>query len=59
MESFRRELQREETQELVKVVKLDSKALAEAREEALKLESRANVYGDTPPAERRRSTPSQ
>jgi len=45
-----------ETLELVKVVQLGPEALAEARAEALKLETRAykiskNVYGHTPPAE--------
>jgi hypothetical protein len=45
-----------ETLELVKVVQLDPKALAEARAAALKLEKNAyknskNVYAHTPPAE--------
>ncbi len=42
-----------ETLELVKVIKLDPKALAEVRAQALELEMRANVYGTTPPAEQR------
>ena len=36
---------------LVKVVHLSPSALAEARTEALKLETRASTYGRTPPAE--------
>ena len=47
-----------ETLELVEVVQLDPKALAEASAKALDLEKRAymlskNVYGGTPPADRR------
>jgi hypothetical protein len=41
----------QETLELVDVVKLSPKELAEVRAEALELEERANVYGSTPPAE--------
>jgi len=40
-----------ETMELVKVIKLDGKALAKARAAAMQLETRAYVYGLTPPAE--------
>lgn len=40
-----------EEMELVKVEQLSSAALAEARDEALKLEERAYVYGRTEPAE--------
>ncbi len=43
----------QETLELVEVVKLDPEALAEIRAEALALETRAYVYGQTPPAEKR------
>jgi hypothetical protein len=43
-----------ETLELVRVVKLSPAELAKAREEALQLEARANVYGQTPPIEQRR-----
>ena len=45
--------EQQEEMELVKVVQLDSKALAEVRAQALELEKRANVYGTTPPAEQR------
>jgi len=41
----------QETLELVDVVQLSPKELAEVRDEALELEERANVYGSTPPAE--------
>jgi hypothetical protein len=41
----------QETLELVDVEELSPKALAEVRDEALALETRANVYGRTPPAE--------
>jgi hypothetical protein len=41
----------QETLELVDVVELNPKELAEVRDEALELEERANVYGSTPPAE--------
>jgi hypothetical protein len=37
---------------LNKIVRLKGAALAKARTEALKLETRANVYGSTPPAKR-------
>src|SRR5262245_7650578 len=40
-----------ETLGLVEVVKLDPEALAKARAEALELETRASVYGRTPPVE--------
>jgi hypothetical protein len=40
---------------LQKVERLDSEALAEARAEALQLETRASMYGRTPPAEPRAS----
>jgi len=45
--------EQQEEMELVKVVQLDPKALAEVRAQALELEKRANVYGTTPPAEQR------
>src|SRR5919106_2004323 len=41
----------QETLELVDVEELSPDALAEVRAEALELETRANVYGSTPPAE--------
>jgi hypothetical protein len=41
----------QETLELVDVVQLGEDALSEVRAEALELETRANVYGSTPPAE--------
>ncbi len=41
----------QETLELVDVVQLSPKELAEVRDKALELEERANVYGSTPPAE--------
>jgi hypothetical protein len=41
----------QETLELVDVVEISPKELAEVRTEALELEERANVYGSTPPAE--------
>jgi hypothetical protein len=40
-----------ETLELTEIVKLDAKALAEARAEALAIEKRAYIYGRTAPAE--------
>jgi hypothetical protein len=40
----------QEALELVDIVQLDPKALAEARAEALELETRAYMYGQTPPA---------
>lgn len=43
----------QETLELVEVIQLDAEALADERAEALKLEERAYVYGQTPPAEPR------
>ncbi len=45
--------EQQEEMELVKVVQLDPKALAEVRAQALELEKRANIYGTTPPAEQR------
>jgi len=45
--------EQQEEMELVKVVQLDPKALAEVRAQALELEKRANVYGTTPPAKQR------
>ena len=42
-----------ETLELVEKVELGQDALAQVREEALKLEARASQYGHTPPPERR------
>jgi hypothetical protein len=41
----------QETLELVKVIELSPEALADARAEALQLETRAYIYGRTPPAE--------
>ena len=40
-----------ETLELAEIVKLSPEALAKARADALQLESRAYIYGRTPPAE--------
>lgn len=42
-----------ETLELVKKVRLGKSALAKMRKEALTLEARASLYGQTPPAQRR------
>jgi hypothetical protein len=41
----------QETLELVKVIELSPEALADARAQALQLETRAYIYGRTPPAE--------
>jgi hypothetical protein len=41
----------QETLELVKVIELSPEALADARAQALELETRAYIYGRTPPAE--------
>jgi len=46
----------QEELELVDVIHLDPEALAQVREEALKLEHRAYVYGSTPPARQRTDT---
>ena len=51
--------QQQETLELVKVVKLSPKALAEVRVEAMALEDRAYVYGRTPAAKQRPGSISQ
>ena len=48
-----------ETLELTEIVRLDAKAMAEARTEALEIEKRAYIYGRTAPAELRSGTQTQ